>query len=68
MQVQKAPQKEATLQFKPCIREGCHKKILKGYYGRWGDGGVCSAACNAIMETKPKEYPDDPERSRTAAR
>lgn len=45
--------KEPTLVFKPCLV--CQKAITDGYWGRWGDGGVCSKKCNEVMEIKPKE-------------
>lgn len=37
--------------FTPCIV--CGKQITKGYYGRWGSGGVCSKTCNTVQEEKP---------------
>ena len=45
---------EVTLTFSPCCN--CGKVITDGYYGRYGDGGVCSKTCNTIQEAKPK-YP-----------
>lgn len=47
-------EKEVKLDFKPC--SNCGKKITDGYYGRFGDGGVCSKTCNAIEVAKPR-YP-----------
>lgn len=55
---------EIPLTFKPCCV--CSSPITEGYWGRWGDGGVCKKTCNEIMESRPKEYPDDPQRNRTA--
>jgi hypothetical protein len=46
---------EVKLDLLPCCN--CGKKISDGYYGRFGDGGVCSKTCNAIQEAKPK-YPE----------
>lgn len=41
-----------TLVFKPCCN--CGKQITAGYYGRFGDGGVCSKKCNTAFEaSKP---------------
>ena len=44
-----SPQKkEPSLDFKPCCV--CQGKIERGYFGRWGDGGTCSAKCERIKE------------------
>lgn len=45
-------QDEVTLVFKPCCN--CGKQIKAGFYGRFGDGGVCSKTCN---ETFTKNRP-----------
>lgn len=45
---------ETKLDLKPCCN--CGKEIGDGYYGRFGDGGVCSKDCNTAQEAKPK-YP-----------
>lgn len=51
---EKGKKEEVSLIFKPCCN--CGKKITDGYYGRYGDGGVCSKTCNIVQEQKPK-YP-----------
>lgn len=43
-------EKEPTLLFSPCLN--CNKDILDGYYGRWGQGGVCSKTCNEAQMNK----------------
>jgi hypothetical protein len=53
---------EVKLDLKPCCN--CGKTISDGYYGRFGDGGVCSKTCNTIQEGKPK-YPAKGERNVT---
>ncbi len=40
-----------------CIAEGCGKPIFGAPYGRFGDGGVCSKACNIKHSNKPKYLP-----------
>lgn len=45
---------ETPITFYPCIV--CGKEIGEGYYGAWGDRGVCSKSCNTIQSQKPK-YP-----------
>lgn len=45
---------EVTLVFSPCCE--CGKAIGEGYYGRWGNGGVCSKSCNEKYEAKEKDY------------
>lgn len=40
--------KEVVLHFSPCCV--CGKKITDGFYGRFGDGGVCSKSCNNAKE------------------
>lgn len=43
---------EVRLVFKPCCN--CGKQITQGYFGRWGDGGVCSKKCNdAYSKNRP---------------
>jgi hypothetical protein len=51
---EKGKKEEIKLTFSPCCN--CGKSITDGYYGRYGDGGVCSKTCNTIQEAKPK-YP-----------
>lgn len=55
---QKEKYAEATLVFSPCLV--CGKVITDGYYGRWGDGGVCSKTCNTTQDKVPK-YPQPKE-------
>lgn len=50
----KKEQPEVKLDLKPCLV--CKKTITDGYYGAWGDGGVCSKACNNVQSQKPR-YP-----------
>jgi hypothetical protein len=45
-------EEEAWVKLKPCCN--CGKEITDGYYGRFQEGGVCSKACNAIENAKPK--------------
>jgi hypothetical protein len=47
------PEKEGEVKLKidPCCE--CRKPITDGYYGRYGDGGVCSKACD-ILHMKKK--------------
>jgi len=52
--VEKEKPKEVTLIFNPCIN--CGKVIVQGYYGRYGDGGTCSKACETIQAQKPKDF------------
>lgn len=40
------------LKLDPCVE--CGKPIEDGYYGRWGDGGVCSKTCD-ILHMRKKE-------------
>lgn len=47
-------EKEVTLQFTPCIH--CGKAIMEGYYGRFGNGGVCSKTCNTAQAQKPLDF------------
>ncbi len=44
------PEESPPLQFKPCLQ--CKKTIEAGYYGRWGDSGVCSKKCNQLYGKK----------------
>lgn len=37
---------EVVLHFSPCCV--CGAEITVGWYGRWGDGGVCSKHCNTL--------------------
>lgn len=39
---------EETLTLKPCCI--CSKVITTGYFGRWGDGGTCTAKCEGIRQ------------------
>jgi len=41
----------------PCLN--CGKAITDGYYGAFGEGGVCSKTCNTAQSLKPK-YPNNP--------
>lgn len=45
---------EPTLTFEPCCL--CGNPIKQGYYGRYGNGGTCSKACEKVMELKPKDF------------
>lgn len=47
-------EKTGGMVFAPCCN--CGKAITDGYYGRYGDGGVCSKTCNTAQAAKPK-YP-----------
>lgn len=49
---EKGKKEEISIALKPCCH--CGKTITDGYYGRFGDGGVCSKTCNTIQEAKPK--------------
>lgn len=40
------PKAGQTLRFEPCCE--CGKPIIDGYYGRYGDGGVCSKTCDIL--------------------
>lgn len=51
---EKGKKEEIPLVFNPCCH--CGKKITDGYYGRYGDGGVCSKVCNTAQALKPR-YP-----------
>ena len=42
---------EGGIRLEPCVE--CGKPITDGYYGRYGDGGVCSKACD-ILHMKEK--------------
>lgn len=46
-------EEEPTLAFKPCI--SCGAAILRGYYGRWENGGTCSKKCEQAYEGEPRE-------------
>jgi hypothetical protein len=50
----KKKEEETKIDLKPCLI--CNKSISDGYYGSWGDGGVCSKTCNTAQSLKPK-YP-----------
>ena len=39
-----------ALTFAPCL--ACGAVITGGYYGRFGDAGVCSKKCNAAQSAK----------------
>jgi len=45
---------EVVLQFSPCCV--CGKEILEGFYGRWGEGGVCSKHCNILKTQMPLNF------------
>lgn len=42
----------------PCLH--CGNNITDGFYGRWGNGGVCSKNCN-IEQTKKPRFPEHTE-------
>ena len=42
------------LTFAPCL--ACGKAISDGYYGRFGDGGVCSKRCNDTESKKTSTH------------
>lgn len=42
----------------PCIN--CNNNITDGFYGRWGNGGVCSKNCNTEQLKKPR-FPEHTE-------
>ena len=46
------PPKEQDVPQRLCCE--CGKRILDGYYGRYGDGGVCSKTCS-ILHMKKRE-------------
>lgn len=48
----KGTKEEVTLSFTPCLI--CKKQIKEGYYGRYGNGGVCSKTCSTVQEGKFK--------------
>lgn len=50
---------ELSVKLTPCCN--CGKEIEKGFYGRWGNGGVCSKACNDAQELKPRYPAPSPE-------
>ena len=35
----------------------CGKPIFDGYFGRWGDGGVCSKTCDILHMRKKESEP-----------
>ncbi len=43
---------EKRIKLEPCVE--CGKPIEDGYYGRYGDGGVCSKACDILHMHKRK--------------
>ena len=45
---------EVTISFEPCCL--CGIPIQQGYYGRYGNGGTCSKACETKMSAKPKDF------------
>jgi len=45
---------EIVLTFSPCCV--CGKVIKQGYYGRYGDGGVCSKSCNTQKEKAHESF------------
>lgn len=46
---------EQGIKLEPCVE--CGKPITDGYYGRYGDGGVCSKACDILHMRKRKGDP-----------
>jgi hypothetical protein len=43
-------QSETGLSLTPCMV--CGKRLVYGYYGRWGDSGTCSRKCESEQETR----------------
>jgi hypothetical protein len=35
----------------------CNKDVFGGWYGSFGEGGVCSKTCNEAQEKKPRYLP-----------
>jgi len=50
-------EQEVSVNLSPCLN--CGKAITDGYYGAFGEGGVCSKTCNTAQSLKPK-YPNNP--------
>ncbi len=50
--VKPSEQERQVLKIDPCVE--CGKKIEDGYYGRYGDGGVCSKACDILHMQKKR--------------
>ena len=46
---------DSWVKLSPCLC--CSKTIKDGYYGRFGDGGVCSKNCNATHEKEKNHVP-----------
>jgi hypothetical protein len=60
----KAKETEAWVKCGPCVQ--CAKVIVDGYYGRFGNGGVCSKTCNKEYENVSRNARDvDAETQRT---
>lgn len=50
---EKSAEKEVKLSFSNCMN--CNKVITDGYYGRYGNGGVCSKTCDLLQSQKPTD-------------
>jgi hypothetical protein len=46
---------ERTVALGPCL--ACGRMVTGGYYGRFGNEGVCSKKCNEVQAMKTK-YPN----------
>lgn len=57
----KKEKQEVILDFSNCLH--CDKVITEGYYGRFGNGGVCSKTCNTAQEAKPKDFGEQHEKT-----
>lgn len=53
----KETHEEIKLEFEPCCI--CHKKIVDGYYARFGEGGVCSLTCDIIRDHQGRILGDE---------
>lgn len=47
-------QQEQSVRLEPCVE--CGKPIVDGYFGRWGDGGVCSKTCDILHMQQRRPY------------
>jgi len=54
---QEKEEAEGWVILSPCLN--CGKAITDGYYGAFGEGGVCSKTCCTAQSAKPK-YPNNP--------
>lgn len=55
---QQVKEVEGWVTLTPCLV--CNKTIKDGYYGRFGNGGVCSKTCNTTYEKGGKHVHDEP--------